>query len=327
MNLNHLRHLLALAEHQSFRKAAEVLCLTQPALSRSLQALEQELGVRLIDRTGKRNALTAHGLQVVSHARRILSEAADLLRGIEQLETGQIGNLGFGLGPTPASILLVPFLRHMAINHPRVKVKVARGAVNMLVQSLQEEAIEVIVVDQRALVASEDLHIERLASLRGGFLCRAGHPLLELAQVDLQALRQYPLASMPLSDEIARNLVCELGSDAHPNRLVTINCEDVSSMLEVVETTDALFFGIFASACRPLAEGRLRELRVQPHVERAGQYALVSLAGRSESPALRLFRHFVHQHFKDCPENNSGSSPACPAEPDPIRERYTPPCP
>jgi DNA-binding transcriptional LysR family regulator len=300
LNLNHLRHLVALAEHQSFRKAADALCLTQPALSRSLQALEQELGVRLIDRLGKRNILTAHGRQVVGHARRMLFEAAELQRGIRQLETGQLGSLSIGLGPTPAAILMTPFLRHMATDHPRVKVKVARGAVNMLVQSLHEEAVDIIVLDHRALSVSEDLSVELLPPLRGGFMCRSGHPLLDHGQVDLQALRAYPVASMPLSDEIARNLVIELGIDAHPDRLMTINCEDVSGMLEVVEATDAVFFGIFASARTHLANGRLRELRVQPHVERAGQYALVSLAGRSEAPALKLFRTFVHDHFQDC---------------------------
>ena len=66
MHLNHLRHLVALAEHQSFRKAAEALFLTQPALSRSIQALEQELGVKLVDRDGKRSALTAYGALVAA---------------------------------------------------------------------------------------------------------------------------------------------------------------------------------------------------------------------------------------------------------------------
>ena len=75
MNLNHLRHLIALAEHQSFRKAADALCLTQPALSRSIQALEHELDVKLIDRDGKRNTLTAYGQQVVSRARHIVFES------------------------------------------------------------------------------------------------------------------------------------------------------------------------------------------------------------------------------------------------------------
>lgn len=299
MNLNHLRHLLALAEQQSFRKAAEVLCLTQPALSRSLQALEQELGVRLIDRVGKRNALTAYGQQVVVHARRILGEAAELRASIERLQSVQLGQLRIGLGPTPASILMTPFLHHMALHHPRLQVKIARGSVALLVQSLLDEAVDVVALDYRALVASEELQIEPLPPLRGGFLCRPAHPLLALEGVTLQALRAYPVASMPLSDEIARNLMTELGREAHPRQLMTLDCEDVAGLLEVVEHSDAVFFGIFASARMQLAQGRLRELRVEPHCERYGQYALVRRAGRSESPAVSLFRAFVKAHFHD----------------------------
>ena len=61
MNLIQLRHLVALAEHQSFHRAADALFLTQPALSRSIQALEEELGVQLVDRSGRKNTLTAFG--------------------------------------------------------------------------------------------------------------------------------------------------------------------------------------------------------------------------------------------------------------------------
>lgn len=299
MNLTHLRHLLALAEHHSFRKAAEALCLTQPALSRSLQALEQELGVRLIDRVGKRNALTAYGQQVVIHARRMLGEAAELRSSIERLRSGELGQLHVGLGPTPASILMTPFLRHMASRYPRVQVKIARGSVPLLLQALHDEAVDVIAIDYRALSASDELQIERLPSLRGGFLCRCGHPLLALETVTLPALRAYPVASMPLSDEIARNLMLELGQEAHPRQLMTIDCEDVAGLLEVVEGSDAVLFGIFASARAALQAGRLQELRITPHSERFGQYALVRLAGRSESPAVGLFRTFVAAHFHD----------------------------
>ncbi|MBN8440907.1 MAG: LysR family transcriptional regulator [Thauera sp.] len=299
MNLGQLRHLIALAEHQSFRKAADAVCVTQPALSRSLQALEEELDVRLIDRSGKRNALTAYGEKVVESARRVLFEAAELRRGVTLLKEGQLGNIAIGFGSTPASILLVPFLSEMATRQPGVQVRIARGAVDMLVQSLRSEIVDVIVIDRRALSASEDLCVEPLESLRGGFLCRSGHPLLAQPHVDIGLLRQYPVASMPLSDELARSLVAELGPEAHPNRMVTINCEDVASLLDTVEATDAVFFGIFASARARIAAGRLREIRVEPHVERVGKYALVSLARRSESPALTFFREFARQNFRE----------------------------
>ena len=204
MNLNQLRHLIALAEHHSFSKAAEALFLTQPALSRSIQALEQDLDVRLVDRDGKRTTLTAYGELVAARAERILFEARELKRGVELLKEGQLGTLSVGFGPTPAAVLMQPFLTHMASHYPRMQLKIARGSVELLVQSLRNESVDIIAVDRRALFTADDLAIGPVATLRGGFLCRSGHPLTERAQVDLAALRQYPVASTPLSDELAR---------------------------------------------------------------------------------------------------------------------------
>lgn len=299
MHLNHLRHLVALAEHQSFRKAAEALFLTQPALSRSIQALEQELGVKLVDRDGKRNTLTAYGALVAERAKHIVFEVKELKRGVELLQAGQLGTLNVGLGPTPAAILTSPFLTHMASHHPRMQVKIARGSVDLLVQALRNESIDIAAVDRRALVPADDLAIEPAIRLRGGFMGRSGHPLTTRASIDLTALRQFPVASTPLSDELARRLVEQLGPDAHPSRLVTLNSEDIPGLLDLVEATDTLFFGIFACARARIGAGRICEVQVQPHVERFGEYALVSLARRSTSPAVEVFRGFFRDNFRE----------------------------
>jgi DNA-binding transcriptional LysR family regulator len=297
MNLNHLRHLLALAEHQSFRKAADALCLTQPALSRSIQSLEESLGVKLIDRHGRRNRLTAYGEQVAASARRIIFEANELQRGLMLLKNGTRGAISIGFGPTPAAILMAPFLIQMATHSPTVQVNVLRGSVGVLTEALRKETVDIIAIDLRALTAFEDFLIEPLPPLAGGFICRAGHPLLSQQRIDLALLRQYPVMSTPLSDEISRNLATELGAEAHPSRMMTINSEDITGMLDVVEATDAVFFGIFATAKARIAAGRLQVLEVQPNVVRLGRYALVSMAGRSESPPIELFRRFVAANF------------------------------
>lgn len=297
MNLNQLRHLIALAEHHSFSKAAEALFLTQPALSRSIQALEQELDVRLVDRDGKRNTLTAYGALVAERAQRILFEARELKRSVELLKEGQLGALSVGFGPTPAAVLMQPFLAHMASRYPRMQLRVARGSVELLVQSLRNESVDIIAIDRRALPTADDLAIGPVTALRGGFLCRSGHPLTQLPQIDLAALRRYPVASTPLSDELARLLVEQLGPDAHPARLLTVDSEDIASLLDLVEGSDTVFFGIFACARARIAAGRVCEIQVQPHVERFGQYALVTLARRSMSPAVEVFRGFVAENF------------------------------
>ena len=74
MTLVQLRHLISLAETGSFSRSATALFLTQPALSRSIRALEDEMGQPLFDRIGRRNELTPFGLEVLERARNIVFE-------------------------------------------------------------------------------------------------------------------------------------------------------------------------------------------------------------------------------------------------------------
>ena len=98
MNLRQLEHLMALAEEGSFSRAAERMHLTQSALSRSLQGLEDELGARLIDRSGRRSTLTPLGEAVLARAQRIVLEAAEIERSAELLRQGEAGTIRVGLG-------------------------------------------------------------------------------------------------------------------------------------------------------------------------------------------------------------------------------------
>lgn len=299
MNLGHLRHLLAVAEYRSFRKAADALFLTQPALSRSIQALEQELGMQLLERNGRQVQLTSVGALVVNSARRVLFEASELQRKVDLMKSADLGDIRIGFGAGPGAVLETAFLKFMVLHHPGVRLQVSRGLLDLLLSALRNTSLDILAVDRRSLIPAEDLLIDFLPPLRGGFACRAGHPLLQESEVGIDQLRRYPVASSPLSDEIARNLVAELGPSAHPDRLMTIQSTDVHGLLEVVEASDAVFFGIYAGARQYLASGRLCELQVQPHYERAGHFALVSLAERSEAPAVQLFRDFVRDNFHD----------------------------
>ena len=131
VNLKQLEHLLALADSGSFSRAATQMHLTQSALSRSIQSLEDELGGRLIDRIGKRNELTPLGLTVVARARRMVLDAADLRRSADLLQQGNLGAIRVGLGSGPGALLMTPLLQHMARHHPGVKVAVSRGSTEL----------------------------------------------------------------------------------------------------------------------------------------------------------------------------------------------------
>ncbi len=300
MNLRHLEHLLAVADTGSFSRAAEQQHLTQSALSRSIQALEDDLGARLIDRSGKRNELTPLGQAVASRARRMVLDAAELRRSAELLKQGDLGAIRVGLGSGPAAMLMTPFLLHMARQHPGVHVTVSPGATELQLMQLRQRTLDALVIDVRRIAPAPDLNIEILTELRAGLVCRAGHPLLQTeCPVSFEDLIRYPLASTPLSAEVARMLVERFGPRADPQQAVTLRCDDVASLLQVVQASDAIFIGILAAARAGIKEGRLAVLDLDAPLPLGARFAFVTLAGRTEAPSMGLFRQFVGRCLQD----------------------------
>ncbi len=301
MNLRHLEHWLALADTGSFSRAAEKLHITQSALSRSIQALEEDLGGPLVDRVGKKNELTPLGRSVLERARRIVQEAQELKQGAALLQQGGLGSLRVGLGSGPGAMLMTPWLRYMAENHPTVHVAVSRGSTELQLTQLRERELDALVVDVRRVEAAPDLKMSHVVEMRAGFVCRQGHPLLGLHPdgVPFDALLSYPIASIPLSQEVARLLVDHYGPKANPAQMTTLQCDDIASLLDVVGQTDAIYLGIVGAAREGIVRGRLVELDMCKPLEGQARLGLITLVGRTELPAMSVFREFVQKNLSD----------------------------
>jgi DNA-binding transcriptional LysR family regulator len=293
MTLVQLRHLISLARTGSFSKSAQALHLTQPALSRSIRALEDELGMPLFDRVGRSNELTAFGREVLERSRHLVSEADELRDSGRRLREGEGGTVRIGIGSGPGAMLMTPFLMHMAKHHPRMRVAVARGGTDLLVQSLRERSLDALVVDARSLEPAPDLELGLVREMRGTFLCRRGHPLARLRSVAFEAVQRYPIASTPLSDEVARTLVEAYGPQAHPAHCVTLQCEEVPSLVEVVRQSDAVLLAIRAAA------PGLVELKMDPPMDGVARFGLVTLRRRTEAPALAILRTLMQALMRD----------------------------
>lgn len=299
MNLRQMEHLLALADSGSFSRAAESSHLTQSALSRSIQSLEEELGGALFDRIGKRNALTPLGQLAVQRARRVVFETRELRRSAELLQHGEIGDMRVGLGSGPGALLMTPLLAHVARHHPGVRVSVSRGSTELQLLQLRAGDLDALVIDARRVEPAPDLLLEPLGELRAGFVCRAGHPLAGGAAVSFDSLLQFPIGCTPLSKEVARRLVEQYGPSADPVRMITLQCENITSLIDAAEETDALFLGIVAAARERIKAGRMVELAIEQPVRVGAMFAYVTLAGRTEAPVMGVLRRFVAERLRD----------------------------
>ena len=191
-------------------------------------------------------------------------------------------------------MLMTPLLMHMATQHPQLHLEISRGRTDLLERSLRDRMIDALVVDARSLAPAPDLRATETYEMRGAFLCRRGHPLTrKRGGVSFEQLRAYPIASTPLSDEVARVLVERYGPDAHPAHCVTLHCEEIPSLVELTRHTDAVLIAIRA------AGPDLAELVVKPALNATARFALVTLAGRSEAPALAIVRRLMQDLLRD----------------------------
>jgi DNA-binding transcriptional LysR family regulator len=294
VTLVQLRHLIALAERGSFSKAAQAVYVTQPALSRSIRALEDELGMPLFDRVGRRIELTSFGREALERARELVLEAAELRDSGRRMSQGQGGILRIGMGSGPGAMLMTPLLMHMATQQPKVRVAVARGGTELLTQALRARSLDALVIDARSLKPAADLEVGLVCEMRGVFMCRRGHPLTRMrGGVPFEAVQRYPIASTPLSDDVARTLIESYGPQAHPALCVTVQCEEIASLVDVVRRSDAVLLAIRAAA-RDLVE-----LKMKPALDGVARFGLVTLRRRAEAPALPIVRQLMQELLRD----------------------------
>ena len=293
MTLVQLRHLVALAESGSFSRAAERVHLTQPALSRSIQSLEEELGATLFDRIGRRAELTSVGREILERARQLVLDAQDLNERARAAARGRIGRLRVGMGSGPAALLMTPLLLEVASTRPQWRVEVARGATDLLVERLRNRTLDALVVDLRSLPAGDDLKVDLQRELRGAFMVRRGHPLARRRALRFEELRAYPIAGIPLSAEVASGLVALYGPAAHPDQALSVRCEDIESLVDVAQRSDAVLLSIRA------AGPGLVELPLDPPMTLSARLGVVTLARRAAPASLQVLRTLADRLMAD----------------------------
>lgn len=288
MTLVQLKHFVVLAERGSFAEASKLLFLTQPALTRSIQSLEDELGGLLFDRMGRRIALTPFGREALERARRMVGDAEALKHASKALTSGLMGELRIGLSSAPGALLSSPLMLHLVQHHPKLLLRISRGNTDVLIAELRAQHLDAAIVDARALRPAADLAVAQVFELQAGFLVRADHPLTRLGRAATHAdLIAYPVASTPLSDEVARILIARYGPQANPDDMVTLRCDETLSIVDVARRSDAIVLTVHAVA------DDLVRLETDPPLNASARFGLVTLSRRNEAPALRIVREWL----------------------------------
>lgn len=297
-DLRQLRHFVALAEHGHFARAAEAVHLSQPALTRSIQALENHLDCTLVNRHSRGISLTAHGQLVLEHARRLLAGSRALDNAVSQLSNLEAGELRLGAGPYPAARLVPQAVGRLLQRYPKVRVRLDIANWLELRDALLDTTIELFVADIRELQGEPQLHIEPLHSHAGVLFCRPSHPLLERRDLQLADLLEFPLAGTQLPQEVARSLSAASGRE----QPLSIQCDNFLVLKRLVADSDVLSMAPWDVIADEVAAGQLSLLPLAPKsLQQRSAYGLVSRAGHSLSPAAQAVVEEIRQVDRQLP--------------------------
>lgn len=198
MELRQLRQFAAVAELQSFRRAAAQLHMSQPPLTVAIKKLEEELGARLFERRGRGVALTVAGEAALEIARRCLAEAEGLRIAVQTAASGESGLLRIGFIGSATYTLLPKLIPAFRRRYPKIEIDLRESTTKDMLVQVKAGQLDLGLV-RFPTVAASPLEFQIIEHDVFYAVLPAGHPLARRRTVTLKALAQEPLISYAAS--------------------------------------------------------------------------------------------------------------------------------
>jgi DNA-binding transcriptional LysR family regulator len=297
MDLRHIRTFVTVAEVGTVSKAAERLHVAQPALSRQIANLEDEFGLKLFDRVGRRLVLTSDGEQLLNDCRGLLNYARALGEQAQVLRRGDVGVLRVSASPHLIEGIFPDFLRHYAARYPNVQVRLVDAAAGGEAFAMLERGeVHLVQTVVRAIGADE----QRFAShpLAPMEMLAACHPKLRLGSdgaVEISGLAPHPLLQATPDFAMRRNFdaACRLAGFT-PNNV--LECRAPHGLLAMAEAGHGV--AIIPSALR-IRRYRVRVLRVTYRGKPLNEPLTVLSDKRRPLPAYaKVFCEMLAEHVR-----------------------------
>ncbi len=176
MEINQLRYFYEVAQRENITQAANQLHITQPALSKTIARLEDDLGVQLFDRIGKTVRLNSYGISVLKHTEQIFFEIEDMRLNIADLKGGEAGRVRVGCSlPTRDPDWIADSINTYTIQHPKVSIAVFQMKPSQLREEIERLEIDIAVGGPELI--SPDIKWTHIYTERLGVIMSKNHPL------------------------------------------------------------------------------------------------------------------------------------------------------
>jgi DNA-binding transcriptional LysR family regulator len=236
MELRHLRYFLAVGEALNFTKAAARLRVAQPALSRQIQNLEDEIGVDLLRRSSRGVTLTAEGKLFLEEVRELLKQTDESVERVRALARGQYGELHIGYAAVPATEILPRTLAAFQKAAPRVKVLLHNLSSDELIAGLRSGTLELAIMVEPTGEQTAGIEYELLRTYPLGVAMSAAHPFAWLKSIPLEKLAAEPLVGLNRKDYSEHyRFLDRIFAPIHVKPRIAVECDSVSSLITEVE--------------------------------------------------------------------------------------------
>ena len=183
LKMSELRVFVAVLEHRSFRKAAAVLHLSQPAITKAIASLEQTLGLKLFDRVADGVVPTVHGRSFAPRAVAVFDELRRAAQDLTLVSSGAKGSLRIGSVPMPAIPFLPVALDKLMAEHPGIFVSLVEERETELIDRLRKRDIELAILRLSLVDAGEDMRVHGLFDEKLCVVAAKDHPLASRKRV------------------------------------------------------------------------------------------------------------------------------------------------
>ncbi|PYM20702.1 MAG: LysR family transcriptional regulator [Candidatus Rokuibacteriota bacterium] len=298
MDLRRLEIFLKVAELGSFSRAADALFLTQPTVSEHVRALEDELGVQLLDRLGRGTTPTKAGTLLLGYARRLLTLSREARQAIEQFQGRVSGELVLGGSTIPGEYVLPALIGAFRGKYPDVSISLRIGASRQVQEWVEQGHVEVGVVG--ALPASRTLETRQLMADDLVLVVPPEHPWVARKTVTVEDVKREPLILRERgsgSRETLEQALKEVGLELTAFHVVG-EIASTQAVKQAVRAGLGLSFVSHRAVEDECRAGLLACVKVSNlNVSRA--FHIVTHRDRSRSPLAQAFLAFVESQPTD----------------------------
>jgi LysR family transcriptional regulator, benzoate and cis,cis-muconate-responsive activator of ben and cat genes len=250
MELRHLRYFVAVAEAENVSRAALKLHVSQPALSRQIRDLEDELGFPLLERTAKSVRLTEAGRAFLGESRAVLQRADDAVRTARAIATGGRGELHLGYAPSPTARILPPTLRAFQGMLPNVRVKLHDLSTEEMLAGLREGKLQIAFLVRPTPAMLRGLQFVELIRDPLRLAVPLDHPFARLRSIPLARAATEPWVALSREDypEYHEFLAALFSGTKEKPRIVE-EYESAASLISAVESGRGVAMAPQSLAC------------------------------------------------------------------------------